>query len=270
MLNLVAPSETAAFREYSDEVNPLLLSQEQRFFFLYTIIKSDTDIIVPLFRQLLVMDDDFADYEAGNLLPGIIRQFVKDLRERVSSGADAMRLRQFLRTAEAIERWRDREYKAQGVRDETITVRLEPLVDIGVLVKNDPFAYRYRFSSLGRHLMTLLTEVGDNTDIDTKFFEHTVTSHGLDLQKLSTASDQLPFIYESFARLKSPLGYAPINDVMLLGTLLAIRSNQGYFELEEGVQSVRAIQRQYPNLVRFNVDRMGKLNFIKFEGPVHR
>ena len=269
LLNLVGPLEANAFREYNHEINPLLLSEEQRFFFLYILIGSDMDIIVPLFRQLLDMKADFADYDAGNLLPGIIRQFVKRLRQHVSSGADAIRVKRFLETADAIESWKNRQYKGQGARDETITVRLEPLVDIGVLVKDDPFAYRYRFSSPGRRLMTLLTETGADPDVDSRFFQHIINAHGLQLESLSVAGDQLSFIYDSFSRLKSPLGYAPINDVMLLAILLAIRSKRGYFEVEEGIRTVRAIQREHPHLVRFNVDRMGKLSFIKFEGPIN-
>ncbi len=268
LLHLLEPDEVSAFQEYNPDMNPLLLKQEQQFFFLYTIIENDMHIMIPLYRQLLETKEDFADYEAGNLLPGIMRAIYKNFRQQARSGADAIRLKKLLETADVIERWKDREYKGQGARDETITVRLEPLVDLGILVKEDAFAYRYRLSSTGRHLMTLLTKTDNDPDIGSQLFTHIVDAYNLGLKKLSGDSDRLPFIYESFSRLKSPLGYAPINDVMLLGILLAIRAKRGYFEIQEGIQTIRTIQQKYPLLVRFNVDRMGKFNFIKFEKEI--
>ena len=268
LLHLIEPDEVRAFREYNSDINPMLLTQEQQFFFIYTFTESDMHIIIPLYRKLLEEKEDFTDYEAGNLLPEILRDIYKHFRQQISTGADAIRLKKLLKTAEVIELWRDREYKGTGARDEAITVRLEPLVDLGILVKDYPLAYRYRMSSPGRHLMTLLTETRDDPDIESRFFAHIIDAYGLRLKRLSGDSDRLPFIYESFSRLKSPLGYAPINDVMLLGILLAIQSKQGYFEMQDGMQTVRAIQKKYPRLVRFNVDRMGKLNFIKFEKEI--
>lgn len=268
LLHLLEPNLIRAFQEYNPNINPMQLSQEQQFFFLYTIIESDMHVMIPLYRHLLETKEDFADYEAGNLLPGIIRDIYERFRQQVSTGADAMRLKKLLETAEVIEGWKDREYKGTGARDETITVRLEPLVDLGILVKDDPFAYRYRLSSPGRRLMTLLIETSNDPDIENRLFTYIIDAYSLGLKRLSGDSDRLPFIYESFSRLKSPLGYAPINDVMLLGILIAIQTKRGYFEIQEGMQTVRAIQQKYPRLVRFNVDRMGKLNFIKFEKEI--
>lgn len=268
LLNLLDPKEINAFREYNFDINPMLLSLEQKFFFLFTIIESDKHLIVPLYRQLLEINGDFTDYEAGNLLPGILRQFVGLYRQQISSGADAIRFKKFMDTADVIEQWKDREYKGQGARDETITVRLEPLVDIGILSKDDPFAYRYRISTIGRNIMIQLTETNDENYIENSLFECIIDSYKLIIKKLSNESDRLQYIYKSFLYLKSPLGYAPIKDVMLLGILLAIKDNKGYFEIQEGMQTIRSVQQKYPHLVRFNVDRMGKLNFIKFEREI--
>lgn len=268
LLHLLKPDEVSAFQEYSPDMNPMLLTQEQQFFFLYTIITSDRNLIIPLYHQLLDTQGDFADYEAGNLLPGIIRNIYKNFRQQVRSGADAIRLKKLLEMAEVIELWKDRQYKGQGARDETITVRLEPLVDLGILIKDDPFSYRYRLSPIGRHLMTQLTKNDNEQDIKSQFFTHIIDAYSLGLEKISDDAERLHFIYESYSLLKSPLGYAPINEVMLLGTLLAIQTKRGYFEIEEGMQTARTIQQKHPSLVRFNVDRMGKLNFIKFDKEI--
>lgn len=268
LLHLLKPNEVSTFQEYSLDMNPMLLTQEQQFFFLYTIIESDMHLIIPLYRQLLEAKEDFADYEAGNLLPGIIRDIYEHFRQQVRSGADAMRLKKLLEMAGVIELWKDREYKGKGARDETITVRLEPLVDLGILIKDDPFSYRYRLSPIGRRLMAQLTKNDNEQDIKSQFFTHIIDAYSLGLEKISDDAERLHFIYESYFLLKSPLGYAPINDVMLLGILLAIEAKRGYFEIEEGMQTARTIQQKYPRLVRFNVDRMGRLNFIKFEKEI--
>jgi len=177
------------------------------------------------------------------------------------------RLQQLLQTAQTIEQRRDRTYSGKGGREETITPRLEPLVDLGILEKDSPFSYRYQFTPAGRHLMGELAEDEDgNTYLDTRFFAQATEAFGLSLVHLSKGDEVLNAVYESCRILASPLGYAPIREVLLLAVISAIEAGQGYFEMFEGLETLQAAQRQYPELIRFTGDRWGKVAFVKFLG----
>ena len=63
--------------------------------------------------------------------------------------------------------------------------------------------------------------------------------------------------------IQDTLGYRPITDVALLaGTLLLAEGRQ--LEIAWSVDLLKAIQRQDPSFVRFTVDRMGGLAYVKF------
>ncbi|MGA3166232.1 MAG: hypothetical protein ABSF14_08945 [Terriglobia bacterium] len=69
----------------------------------------------------------------------------------------------------------------------------------------------------------------------------------------------------AYLRLKSDLGYAPLLEMLLLGSIGALgESHRRYFELGSGIQAVRAFQREHPDDVRFNVDRRGEIRYVKF------
>lgn len=271
LLQLVSFDELNAFKKYSTVINPLVITQSQKLFFLFTLLEHDEHIMLPLLRSLLDHPGQFADWEAGNMLPEIIRAVCHRFRSSVRSGTDAVRLQRLLDTANVIEQWKGKPYKGTGARDEAATVRLEPLVDLGILAKEDHFRYRYGFTSIGRRLMSELTvDENEGAHLNRVFFSKVVNAFDLDLMEFSGNDGSLYFIYQSYSKLASPLGYAPIHEVLLLGTILAIEAGKGYFEIDNGLEILKELQQQYPNVVRFNVDRMGNLNFVKFTGnPLH-
>jgi hypothetical protein len=265
-LKLVNPQEITAFRVYASEANPLLLSTSQKLFFLFTLVEHDADVFLPLFGDLLTNQSTFSDREAGDLLPNVLHTAHSRLRSKVRTGADAARLQKLSDTAQTIEQWRGRTYSGKGAREETITPRLEPLVDLGILGKDSPFLYRYEFTQAGRSIMRGLAEAEDLDALDTRFFSLTTKEFGLSRDHLSRQEDIVDAIYQGFRNLASPLGYAPIREALLLSVLTTIDQGLGYFEMAEALESLRAVQRQYPNVVRFSVDRWGNVNFVKFLG----
>lgn len=265
LLQLVSTDELNAFKEYSPNTNPLELTLQQRLFFLFAFIEHDRHILLPLHRVLLQHEGEFTDWQAGDLLPEIMRDLCRKMRPMVRSGAENVYLEKLLHTAEAIEQWRGKPYNGKGVRDEAATLRLEPFVDLGVLAKKNRFSYRYEFTPAGRHLMTELTK-GDSEDgyLGSWFFAKTVEAFNLGLPELSDDDEILHFVYQSYSKLASPLGYAPIREVLLLAIISAIGAGKGYFQISTGLEMLHRLQRRLPNVVRFNVDRMGNLNFVKF------
>jgi hypothetical protein len=187
MLQLVGSDELDAFRQYSENANPLLLTLEQKLFFLFTMLEQDGDLLLPLSRALMSQDSEFADWEAGDLLPEILRDAHRKARPSVRSGADIVRLQKLLDDAKAIESWRGKRYRGKGSRDDAATLRLEPMVDLGLLNKNDPFAYRYVLSPAGRSFFGAMSEAGDLwlESIDTRFFSIATRAYELSVQQLS-------------------------------------------------------------------------------------
>jgi hypothetical protein len=64
--------------------------------------------------------------------------------------------------------------------------------------------------------------------------------------------------------LKSTLGYTPLSDVGLLAGARLLTEGRCILELGRTVELLKALQKRDPNFVRFTVDRMGMLAYVKF------
>jgi len=163
-----------------------------------------------------------------------------------------------------VAKWKGKAYTGSGAREEAIRVRLEPYCDLGLLRKPNREKFEYEPTDSARALMS---HYGRAADIDAflqnGFFEAIAASRGI---KARPANDHeaIKALADAGHALKSTLGYTPLNDVGLLaGTRLLI---EGHCILELGrtVELLKALQKQDPNFVRFTVDRMGMLAYVKF------
>ena len=264
LLRLTPDAEIAAFRQYAPQINPLLLDTKQRLFFLYFFLERDGDVLQPLYRALLERDVPFSDREAGDLLPAIFRDLEKRYRGRARSGDELQRLQRLLDGAASIEQWRGKPYSGKGAREEHITPRLEPFVDIGLLDKPDPFTYRYVLPAAGRVLFTVFCEAGGIAAfLENDFFHTADAAFGFGTAPVDE-TQVLARLYAAFDELKSPLGYAPIKEVALLAGIRALVDDGLRFEMAEATELLKRTQRELPYVIRFNIDRMGNLVYVKF------
>jgi len=264
LLRLTPNAEVAAFREYAPQTNPLLLDARQRLLFLYFFLERDGDVLQPLYRALLERDASFNDREAGDLLPAIFRDLEKRYRGRARSGDELQRLQRLLDVAVSIEQWRGRTYTGKGAREEHITPRLEPFVDMGLLDKPDPFAYRYVLSPAGRVLFTAFCEAEDIAAfLESDFFHTANAAFGFGAVP-ADETQVLARLYAAYNELKSPVGYAPIKEVALLAGIRALIDDGLCFEIAEATELLKRTQRELPYVIRFNIDRMGNLVYVKF------
>ena len=268
LLRLTPPAEIAAFREHDPQTNPLLLDTRQRLFFLYFFLERDGDVVQPLYRALLERNNEpsetFSDREAGDLLPAIFRDLEKHYRGRARSGDELQRLQRLLDVAASIERWRGKTYTGKGAREEHITPRLEPFADMDLLDKPDPFAYRYALSPAGWVLFTAFCEAGDITAfLENDFFHTADAAFGFGTAPAEEGR-VLAHFYAAYNELKSPLGYAPIKEVALLAGIRALVDEGLRFEIAEATELLKRTQRELPYVIRFNIDRMGNLVYVKF------
>lgn len=265
LLKLVPQGELAAFKEYIPEHNPFKLDLKQKLLFLRQFMEYDGDVLHPLFSQLRGLGDSFTDRDAGDLLPLIFRELGRKARPRARSGNDIEWLQQLLDTASSIEKWKGKPYSGKGAREESITVRVEPLVDIGLLDKEDPFSYRYRISAAGKVLVDSLLTSNDINDFLTKrFFQVCSSCFDITAEPAKDRHLILEGLYDSYNSLKSALGYAPITDVALLAGITSLIEKGIYFEVDDAVNILKQRQKEHPETLRFNIDRTGKLTYVKF------
>jgi len=271
-LSLVPEEERKAFdkQEFSNaDVNPFQLSPEQRLLLLFSFIEKDGDVLSRLYSRLLPLSEPFTDREAGDYLPEIYRAIVKEYRHKARSGDDLLRIHKILDTADKIEAWKGKPYSGKGARELSITPRLEPFVDLGLLSKPDPFAYRYQVTDPTRAFFEpLINTESIDYFIHHSFFETANKAFNFNAEHRTDRKNILPAIQKAYMILKSPLGYVPILEVALLAGIYAIIESGYFFEIREATDMLKALQKEKPELVRFNVDRWGALTFVKFSGKI--
>jgi len=263
LLQLTPKVELEAFREYKSDANPLFLSLGQRMLLLYCLLENDGDVLQPLYGQL-VERDVFSDRDAGDLLPEIFRALSQQFWNRGLPAEERDRLDRLLKIAESIGQWRGRPYSGGGAREEAIKVRVEPFTDLGLLLKDDPYRYEYRLSPQGRAFFTALgptTDIG--TFLDTAFFQTWAAAFGPADACPATDDEMRTALVHAWNDIKSPLGYAPIVDVALLGGIYALTEQNVYFEIATARQFLRDWQKESPAAVRFSVDRMGNMAHVR-------
>lgn len=266
-LNMVSKNELESFTKYEPKINPFFVSEEQKIFLLYCFIESDGDVLKRLYNSLLKRSE-FSHKEAGELLPEIYREIANIYRNKVKSGVDSDKVEKLLKSASKIEGWKNRPFTGGGgALQESIVVRLEPFVDLGLLEKPDPYSYGYSINDTGRLLFETFCsrDIGIDTFLDNLFFETLNRSFGL--QGISADNHEiLDSVYNSFVRIKSPLGYAPIKEVALLSAIKSLVNENKYFEIGKATDLIMEYQKSHPYAVRFQVDRSGAPVHVKFVG----
>ena len=274
-LSLVKDDERKAFiisgSSFSNEgSNPFQLTMLQRLLLLFSFIEGDGDVLKLLYENLFSLSEAITDREAGGYLPEIYRSIVRKYRTKARSGDDLLRIQRLLDTTDKIERWT--KTKPTGSKDilmQSITPRLEPFVDLGLLSKPDPFAYRYQVTDPTRAFFEpLINTESIDYFIHHSFFETANKAFNFNAEHRTDRKNILPAIQKAYMILKSPLGYVPILEVALLAGIYAIIESGYFFEIREATDMLKALQKEKPELVRFNVDRWGALTFVKFSGKI--
>lgn len=274
-LSLVSDDERKSFvrsglTPFDEGSNPFQLTIPQRLLILFSFIDGDGDVLKLLYKKLLPLSETIADRETGGYLPEIYRAIVKEYRQKARSGDDLLRVQRLLDTADKIERWT--KAKPTGSKDilmQSVTPRLEPFVDLSLLSKPDPYAYRYQITdSTKAFFEPFINDESIGYFLHHSFFEAANRAYNLNGEHLTDREIILPAIQKAYTALKSPLGYAPILEVSLLAGIYSITESGAYFELSESLETLKSLQKERPELVRFNVDRWGVLTFVKFNSDI--
>ena len=265
LLALVTREELDAFDNYSPEHNPLLLSREQASLLLYCLVDNDGEILFRLFEQLSRMPSDlFDERTAGDLLPEIIRNVVTAYSKSSLPIEDRKRLEHLEKVARTIERYHNRNYSGTTAREVSIRVRLEPFCDIGIFAKPDRHRFTYQLTPAFNKFMDSWSGA-EQTDhfLRGKFLSTLARIHGL-ASSHANEEEARSALQAAGEQLQSTLGYTPITDCSLLAGIRLLFTENKILELDRSYETLRAWQKQAPEIVRFTVDRMGELAYVKW------
>jgi hypothetical protein len=265
LLALVTREELDAFDEFSPKYNPLLLSREQAALLLYCLVDNDAEILFRLFEQLAQTPNGlFDERTAGDMLPDIIRKTVTAFSKSSLPIEDRERLAHLEKVAGTIERYRNRNYSGTTAREVSIRVRLEPFCDVGFFKKPDRHRFTYQLTPAFHRFMDSWSSL-EATDaiLRGKFLRTLAGIHGL---KSVNANEEeaRSALKTAGEELQSTLGYTPITDCSLLAGIRLLFSENKILEPDRSYETLRAWQKESPESVRFTVDRMGELAYVKW------
>lgn len=273
LLYFTPDGELRAFQEYLPETNPLRLTRQQSLLLLYALIESDGEVLSPLWSQLAAKHPDgFTDRDAGNLLPEIYRAVIARHRTRLLPADMRDRLLVLEKSADSIAHARQSEkYTGGSAREESSRVRVEPFADIDLFCKPDPFKYQYGFCDAGRIWAEALADTGTSQAIGdflaNRFFTTAAAAWTISAQPISAPEEVVPYLRHASKVIRSPGGYAPIEEMALVAGIEGLLDRGVIIEPEVARKAIIAYQKDHPYEVRFTVDRMGVLAHARFVDP---
>ena len=264
LLAVTPKEELAAFGNLDRQHNPLCISDSQAAVLLYCLLDNDAAVALPLLRALVQRGERFDERFAGDMLPDILRDDIAAQAKRSLPAEEKDRLSMLGKIATNVAKWKGKAYTGSGAREEAIRVRLEPYCDLGLFRKPNREKFEYEPTDSARALMRHYDRAADiDAFLQNGFFEAIGACRGI---KTRPANDEeaIKALADAGEALKSTLGYTPLSDVGLLAGTRLLTEERCILELGRTVELLKARQKQDPSFVRFTVDRMGMLAYVKF------
>jgi hypothetical protein len=264
LLAVTPKEELAAFSNLDKQNNPLRISECQAAVLLYCLLDNDAAVAMPLLRALVQSGGRFDERFAGDMLPDILRDVVASHAKRSLPAEERDRLSRLGKIATSIAKWKGKAYTGSGAREEAIRVRLEPYCDLGLLQKPNREKFEYEPTASARALMSHYSRAADiDAFLQNGFFEAIAACRGINARPAND-DEAIKALAAAGQALKSTLGYTPLSDVGLLAGTRLLTERHCILELGRTVELLKALQKQDPYFVRFTVDRMGMLAYVKF------
>jgi hypothetical protein len=264
LLAVTPKAELAAFGNLGKQNNPMRISESQAIVLLYCLLDNDAEVAVPLLQALVQRGGRFHERLAGDMLPDILREVVAGYAKRSLPAEERDRLSVLGKVATTIIKWKGKAYTGSGAREVAIRVRLEPYCDLGLLRKPHREKFEYEPTDSARALISHYSRAADiDAFLQNGFFEAIAACRGIEARPASD-DEAIKALADAGQALKSTLGYTPLSDVGLLAGTRLLTGQHSILELGRTVELLKTLQKQDPNFVRFTVDRMGTLAYVKF------
>jgi len=270
---LMDEREKKAFLNISLNYNPFILTTDQKIFFLYNLLNSDGDFLVPfsygIYRKFST--EQFSYLDAGNMIPEIINRILQFFSGVTYTSSDRRQLDDLENMKLSIEKdvKEQSEKKGSGSRREQECIpRLEWMVDLGILAKN--YSRKYAFTKLGEIVVTnfgnfynkyLITGYPDRAVpkvLDSNFYEIMNLAYFSQPSSETSNISLLKFIKYSYDVLKGISGYCLYRPLLLLANILSSRRNgKAFLEYDNGIQLLEKTFQENPEKIYYTTDRFG-------------
>lgn len=268
LLALTPDEELDAFKEFDPDHNPFRISESQAAVLLYSFIDNDAEVLFPFWGKLLSgPEGPFDERTAGLLLPDILEKLIESRRGQSLTPEERDRLALLTKTSANVAKWKNRTYTGGSALQEAVTVRLEPYCDLGLLTKPNPDRFEWQTTDGLRTLWDNWVSLAETDGfLEERFFSTFAAARGIAAEEASD-DEATAALAAAGADLKSSLGYSPITDVGLLAGARLLTEEYRILELRRTLMLLKTLQKQDPEFVRFTVDRMGQMAFVKFLKP---
>jgi hypothetical protein len=244
--------------QYDPEENPYALARSDHagLALAWALVAITADLLV-LKRLLpeLPIERVFDRSEAGDVLGHVLEGLIPEVRSEATidrtKGSVASTLEGLVRALE-----KQRGTPSRGVREHLIAVRLEPLVDLGILGKPDPYRWQYRLDSRTAGAFPKLASNGWPS------VASVVEMMGSQLTQTHNTDELWGFLHAGFVKIKSPVSFAGLGETVLAGLAEAAARGR-FYEWSTGRTLITSAQKLAPRDVRFNVDRYGEVRHIR-------
>lgn len=267
---LMAPHRDS-LRDGARSPNPFAIPLGAGGVFLYALLDADIDFMRAVYKVGLEaqVGDNLAFTRASFAawLPPALIALSAGWTKKARSGADHKELQRLRELHDLVSRPRQSGSKWGGGRppEQTSTVRIEPYVDMGLILKKKRSTYDYFLTPEQRAFFAELVDEQDpQAFLDGSLFGAYQRARGHADPAPVDPGEVWQRILDAYAELRNELGYASFREVALLAIARLMDEGGGrYFEVGTGIATVQAERKRSPRTVRLGTARGGGLTYMK-------
>jgi len=234
------------------EANPFVISNAEKFLFLYCLLEADGDIIKRLYSKLQEQNEEFTVGTVHGLMLDVLKELSVQLTSR------------FGRQPPLIETHVSRMIKTlESDSDQIVIPRLGPYVDCGLVRRVRLRYYTYRLCDNVDSFLGFLSEFDKIDDFLEKGLAK-ATIGLLGIQSRTSTERLRHYLADSYLRMRSGLGYCSIRELAMLAVACAI-SNHDCFEIDDVEQELMSLSKEYGMKVRFTKNRQGDIALVRID-----
>lgn len=245
--------------------NPFIMTPGVQVIALHALVDADFDFLQAMYAGLVEREGrtHFSRMEVAMGLGETCQALRVAWAKRARSTADRERLRRLGELATSIPRAKESKTWGGGrTPDQLATVRLEPLVDLGLLHRRDRFKYEYEIGSANPFFGELLAATSAESFLERDLVRSLTAAWGTKPSR-ATSEEVWERITAAHTELKTGMGYASATELVLLAIARGLDVGSTYFEVGDGLDAIREQQKQEPRRIRYGGARGGGMTYVK-------
>lgn len=261
------------FMNQNIDENPFVIDDLLKIIYFYLLINCDGDVLFRFYNKIDKIST-FNRSEAGEILFSVLKEIHNDFKNVAIFSNEVQKLQTLKGIIHSLQDQilgKKITYGGCGIKENRVSTRLEPFVDLSILSKNnqDKFYYRYKINEYTKRFSKICDNIGTNEGVEDflngRFFESMNYIYELNGERIKDYEEILNFIIVGYISMKNPLGLAPIEETAVLSSTSALVNKKKYFEVEQIMKDLKEIVKIYPRQIRINVDKSGKIRYLKID-----